>query len=262
MVHTNTVEGTWTHSKKHFQDIVGTNLANFNGHLAEVIWRNHHKNCHIPMLLRSIVNTYRVETDVVDLDLPVNIFSTTFTADNNTHIINESHLNDSDDDEADVVDDVMPNEVAPRDDNLPIIISDDMDVGDADHDGSDIGNSPAVIDEDISPDANPKKKSNTFWANVTRANNECAEPPASEDVFKFTPTCHATDTEESSYGEEKRELGNVTVIPEADSEIDLPPSTVPLSQIQCHLQWLQSKALLPSRCAQPACYTEVAMCMD
>ena len=37
---TNRIEGAWKHAKSHFRKINGTSLANFEVHLAEIIWRN------------------------------------------------------------------------------------------------------------------------------------------------------------------------------------------------------------------------------
>ncbi len=42
-VHTNRIEGCWKHAKQHFRKINGTSLANFEAHLAEIIWRNWHR---------------------------------------------------------------------------------------------------------------------------------------------------------------------------------------------------------------------------
>ena len=42
-VHTNTVEGSWQVAKEHFKMAHGVELTTFEQHLAEIIWRNHHK---------------------------------------------------------------------------------------------------------------------------------------------------------------------------------------------------------------------------
>ncbi|XP_071508987.1 uncharacterized protein [Diadema antillarum] len=39
-VHTNRIEGAWKHAKDHFKRINGTSMANFEAHLAEIVWRN------------------------------------------------------------------------------------------------------------------------------------------------------------------------------------------------------------------------------
>lgn len=39
VVHTNRIEGAWKHAKDHFRRLVGTKLAQFEGHLAEIMWR-------------------------------------------------------------------------------------------------------------------------------------------------------------------------------------------------------------------------------
>jgi len=41
-VNTNMIEGAWFHAKKHVQKIHVCRLTTFEGHLAEIIWRNHH----------------------------------------------------------------------------------------------------------------------------------------------------------------------------------------------------------------------------
>jgi len=56
-VHTNRIEGAWRHAKTHFRKISGTKLNQFEGHLAEVMWRNEVKaNLYGPFfdLLRSV----------------------------------------------------------------------------------------------------------------------------------------------------------------------------------------------------------------
>ncbi|XP_060586599.1 uncharacterized protein LOC132742260 [Ruditapes philippinarum] len=39
-VHTNRIEGAWKHAKDNFKSIAGTQLSQFEGHLAKVIWRS------------------------------------------------------------------------------------------------------------------------------------------------------------------------------------------------------------------------------
>ncbi|XP_045191303.2 uncharacterized protein LOC123548134 [Mercenaria mercenaria] len=39
-VHTNRIEGAWKHAKDHFRRIVGTKSGQFEGHLAEIMWRS------------------------------------------------------------------------------------------------------------------------------------------------------------------------------------------------------------------------------
>jgi len=56
-VHTNRIEGAWRHAKTHFRKISGTKLTQFEGHLAEVMWRSQVKaNVYGPFfdLLRSV----------------------------------------------------------------------------------------------------------------------------------------------------------------------------------------------------------------
>ena len=42
-VHTNRIEGAWKHAKDHFRRIVGTKSGQFEGHLAEIMWRSEAK---------------------------------------------------------------------------------------------------------------------------------------------------------------------------------------------------------------------------
>ena len=63
-VHTNTIEGAWAHFKLHFRKIFGTKVTNFEAHLAEIVWRNHHSKHNVFEaffdLLKSI---YTLESD-------------------------------------------------------------------------------------------------------------------------------------------------------------------------------------------------------
>ncbi|MCG7867879.1 MAG: IS1595 family transposase [Candidatus Thiodiazotropha taylori] len=43
VVHTNRIEGAWKHAKDHFRRMSGTKSAQFEGHLAEVMWRSRAK---------------------------------------------------------------------------------------------------------------------------------------------------------------------------------------------------------------------------
>jgi transposase-like protein len=40
VVHTNRIEGAWKHAKQHFKKMSGTKLTQFEGHLAEIMWRS------------------------------------------------------------------------------------------------------------------------------------------------------------------------------------------------------------------------------
>ena len=42
-VHTNTMEGAWTHMKNHFKRMSGTLYTQFEGHIAEIMWRSEAK---------------------------------------------------------------------------------------------------------------------------------------------------------------------------------------------------------------------------
>lgn len=39
-VHTNRIEGAWKHAKDHFKRMSGTKINQFEGHLAEIMWRS------------------------------------------------------------------------------------------------------------------------------------------------------------------------------------------------------------------------------
>ena len=38
-IHTNSIEGAWKHAKDHFKRMSGTKLGQFEGHMAEIMWR-------------------------------------------------------------------------------------------------------------------------------------------------------------------------------------------------------------------------------
>ena len=42
-VHTNNIESAWKHAKDHFKGMSGTRLSQFEGHMAEIMWRSHFK---------------------------------------------------------------------------------------------------------------------------------------------------------------------------------------------------------------------------
>ena len=42
-VHTNQIEGAWKHAKLHFRKMAGTHCSQFEGHLAEIMWRSWNK---------------------------------------------------------------------------------------------------------------------------------------------------------------------------------------------------------------------------
>ena len=42
-VHTNKIEGAWTHAKMHFRKMAGTQITQFEGYLAEIMWRSQAK---------------------------------------------------------------------------------------------------------------------------------------------------------------------------------------------------------------------------
>ena len=234
VVHTNTVEGSWTHSKRHFKEIVGTTLQNFNGHLAEVVWRNHHRGSSmLAMFFRLIAATYRVDDDVIDLNLPSNIFSTTFAADNKTHIINETCLEG---DET-AVDDEVPlgdgDEAAMSDNEMEII---DDDVSSADEREEELLNQSGVRvsedrDETVVASKSHSSKNSTFWANIPDVAPTTDADNSSQDAFQLLSSCLVSDTE----SEDVRNIDTqdvVSVIPESsDPDEELPSLSEDLSPI-------------------------------
>ena len=42
-MHTNRIEGAWQHAKNHFRKMSGTLSSQFEGHLADIIWRSRTK---------------------------------------------------------------------------------------------------------------------------------------------------------------------------------------------------------------------------
>ena len=42
--HTNAIEGAWKHAKYHFPKMTGTQLSQFEGHMAEIMWRSEAKS--------------------------------------------------------------------------------------------------------------------------------------------------------------------------------------------------------------------------
>ncbi len=64
VVHTNTVEGGWQVPKDHFKIKHGVQMSTIEGHLAEIMWRNHHKGSpgqvyeSFFMLLNHVYNHY------------------------------------------------------------------------------------------------------------------------------------------------------------------------------------------------------------
>ena len=43
-VHANQIEGAWKHAKKHFRKMSGTQASQWEGHLAEILWRSEVKS--------------------------------------------------------------------------------------------------------------------------------------------------------------------------------------------------------------------------
>ena len=75
-VHTNTIEGAWTHAKMHFKRIAGTSLKNFESHLAEVIFRNHMKGQNIYRAFFEYLTTMYNCVGPARTTVPKNLFDT------------------------------------------------------------------------------------------------------------------------------------------------------------------------------------------
>jgi len=57
VVHTNTIEGCWKHAKAYFRRMHGTKIAQFEGHLCEIMWRWwEHENKSVALL--NLIRTY------------------------------------------------------------------------------------------------------------------------------------------------------------------------------------------------------------
>lgn len=77
-VHTNTIEGAWAHAKNHFKFIHGTNVRNFEGHLAEILWRNYasvdDSNIY-DSFFKLITDKYTLDSPP-EFNLPAHLFGT------------------------------------------------------------------------------------------------------------------------------------------------------------------------------------------
>ena len=77
-MHTNTIEGAWAHAKNHFKVINGTNVRNFEGHIAEILWRNftatHEVNIY-ESFFQLITATYTLGKPA-EFNIPENLFGT------------------------------------------------------------------------------------------------------------------------------------------------------------------------------------------
>ena len=69
-VHTNRIEGCWKHAKEHFKRMSGTKLSQFEGHLAEVMWRSEVKG-------KVYEKFFELLKSVYTLDAPADYLYTT-----------------------------------------------------------------------------------------------------------------------------------------------------------------------------------------
>ena len=61
----------------HFRRINGTSLANFEGHLAEIMWRNRvGRHEPVPAMLRLMADIYDVHSGIRRTDIPHPLFPT------------------------------------------------------------------------------------------------------------------------------------------------------------------------------------------
>jgi transposase-like protein len=70
-VHTNTIEGAWSHAKKHFAKMNGCHLSQFEGHLCELMWRNW-SSCSQGTIYEHMMALLNVEALVGQLPLETN----------------------------------------------------------------------------------------------------------------------------------------------------------------------------------------------
>lgn len=61
-VHTNRIEGAWKHAKQHFKKMSGTKLSQFEGHLAEIMWRSHVKGNLYNEFFRLLTSVYTLQS--------------------------------------------------------------------------------------------------------------------------------------------------------------------------------------------------------
>ena len=59
--HTNEIEGAWKHAKNHFRKMSGTELSQFEGHLAEVMWRSETKGRAYTAFFELLQSVYTLE---------------------------------------------------------------------------------------------------------------------------------------------------------------------------------------------------------
>ena len=60
-VHTNKIEGAWTHAKMHFRKMAGTQITQFEGHLAEIMWRSQAKGNIYSEFFELLKSVYTLE---------------------------------------------------------------------------------------------------------------------------------------------------------------------------------------------------------
>lgn len=60
-VHTNRIEGAWKHAKQHFKKMSGTKVSQFEGHLAEIMWRSDAKGNLYNRFFTLLSSVYNLE---------------------------------------------------------------------------------------------------------------------------------------------------------------------------------------------------------
>jgi hypothetical protein len=61
-VHTNRIEGSWKHAKDHFKKMSGTKGPQFEGHLAEIMWRSQAKSKMYPAFFDLLKSIYTLQS--------------------------------------------------------------------------------------------------------------------------------------------------------------------------------------------------------
>ncbi len=69
------IAGSWKHAKQRFKMMSGTNVANFEGHLAQVVFQNHHKENIYHHFFNYMKVVYHLEGDA-QLQAPEVLYQT------------------------------------------------------------------------------------------------------------------------------------------------------------------------------------------
>lgn len=74
-VHTNRIEGAWKHAKDHFRKLSGTKITQFEGHLAEIMWRSAEKGNVYQAFFDFLCSFYTL-TGPAEYSYPTPLFNT------------------------------------------------------------------------------------------------------------------------------------------------------------------------------------------